>query len=432
MWPDSPFAHPVGSFRYPVPLVPVDPDVNPDVTVCFRREWLPYIIGSLQQLLLQSTWDTRDPDALNRAQGQAQLLVSMFIQGCPPDVPPAPIIIDEMEYQMAICEQLRWENGVLQGLCCGEWVNIGGIGGAIPGAVTQPPPTTTPPTNECRDFYVTLNARDKWLLPFPVSAGATIQVVDAAGGWNDGTPTWACPTGAVYGLGICGAPLALTAGDPIPTLPHMQIVAQYGTSGGWFDPMALPYIIPVGVTDAQVTFQANDSVLTDNQGSVTFKVRVCNNPVSTWCHKWLGGKGIAGLSLPPQSGIYGAYEYVTDRIVSEDTGAGPCYRAVWASVDIPFSGTITAIEFVTEDSSGCGAPIAGAASDAHPANDCNIFYDTIPAGAATHTHSWTGSEVIASRLRIFASNYAGGATDCHIVSIMVSGLGPNPFGSDNC
>lgn len=283
MWPDSPFAKPVGSFRYPVPLVAVDPDVNPDVTVCFRREWLPYIIGSLQQLLLQSTWDTRDPDALNRAQGQAQLLVSMFIQGCPQDDLPVTFIGDEMEYQMAICEQLRWNNGVLQGLCCGEWTDIGGIGGsggsgagAIPGAVTQPPPSDAPLVNDCREFFVTLNARDKWLLPFPVSAGATIQILDAAGGWNDGTPTWACPTGAVYGLGICGAPLALTAGDPIPTLPHMQIVGQYGTVDGWFDPMAFPFVIPSGVTDAQVTLQANDSVLTDNQGSVTFKVRVCN------------------------------------------------------------------------------------------------------------------------------------------------------------
>jgi hypothetical protein len=278
MWPDSPFAKPVGSFRYPVPLVAVDPDVNPDVTVCFRREWLPYIIGSLQQLLLQSTWDTNDPDALNRAQGQAQLLVSMFIQGCPQDDLPAPFIVDEMEYQMAICEQLRWENGVLQGLCCGEWTDISGTGGAgaIPGAVTQPPPTDPPATNDCLDFFVTLNGRDKWLCPFPVSAGNKISISSASGGWNDGGLTWACPTGGVYGLGICGAPLAAVGGDPIPTIAHMRLIGEVGTVGGWFDAMAGEYVVPIGVSSSQLTLQANDSNLADNQGSITFKVSICN------------------------------------------------------------------------------------------------------------------------------------------------------------
>jgi hypothetical protein len=284
MWPDSPYAVSVGSFRRPVPLVTVDPDIEPDVTVCFRREWLPYIVGSLQQLLLQSTWKTDDPAALNLAQARAQLLIALFLEGCPPDAN-AGIEFDGEELMASLCESLRWQDGKLQALCCGDWTDIGGTSGAgaIPGAVTQPPPSSAPPVNGCRDFYVTLNARDQWILPFPVSAGATIQIQDAVGGWNDGTPTWACPTGSVYGLGICGAPLALTAGDPIPTLPHMQIVGKYGTgAGGWFDPMAFPYVIPVGVTDAQVIFQANDSVLTDNSGSVTFKVSVCNVPLATY------------------------------------------------------------------------------------------------------------------------------------------------------
>lgn len=87
MYPDSPFARPIGSFQRPVPLVVVDPDDAPDWSVCFRKEWLPYVIGSLQQLLLQSTWKTDDPDEINTAQGRAQLLVSLFVNGCPVTVP---------------------------------------------------------------------------------------------------------------------------------------------------------------------------------------------------------------------------------------------------------------------------------------------------------------------------------------------------------
>lgn len=86
MWGDNPFARPISSFQKPVPLVTVDPDDEPDYQVCFRKEWLPYIIGSLQQLLLQTTWKTDDKDALNLVQARAQLLISMFLNACEGDM----------------------------------------------------------------------------------------------------------------------------------------------------------------------------------------------------------------------------------------------------------------------------------------------------------------------------------------------------------
>lgn len=82
MFGDNPFAVPISSFQRPVPLVLVDPDDEPDYNVCFRKEWLPYILGSLQQLWLQTTWDTTDPDALALEQDRAKLLTSMFLRGC--------------------------------------------------------------------------------------------------------------------------------------------------------------------------------------------------------------------------------------------------------------------------------------------------------------------------------------------------------------
>lgn len=78
MWPDSSFAPAVPSFPVPVPIVEADPDEGTKINVCFNQDWLPYICGALQQLVLQATWDTQDPDELNLVQARAQLLISMF------------------------------------------------------------------------------------------------------------------------------------------------------------------------------------------------------------------------------------------------------------------------------------------------------------------------------------------------------------------
>lgn len=87
MFGDSPFARPRSSYERPVPLVLVDPDVDVNYTVCFRSEWLPYVLGALQQLLQQVTWDTDDPDALNLVQARAELLIALFMEGCPTVMP---------------------------------------------------------------------------------------------------------------------------------------------------------------------------------------------------------------------------------------------------------------------------------------------------------------------------------------------------------
>src|SRR5438445_10539673 len=89
MFPDNPFAYPQSSYQRPAPLVLVDPDVDANFTVCFRSEWLPYVVGALSQLLAQTTWETDDPDVLNLVQARAQLLIALFMEGCPTIMPDA-------------------------------------------------------------------------------------------------------------------------------------------------------------------------------------------------------------------------------------------------------------------------------------------------------------------------------------------------------
>jgi microcystin-dependent protein len=95
MWDESeiPIPEPQSSFERPVPLVLVDPDTDANWQVQFRSEWLPYVLGSLQQLLLPTTWATSDADAVTLAQARASLLIDQFIQGFITSTPEADCVI---------------------------------------------------------------------------------------------------------------------------------------------------------------------------------------------------------------------------------------------------------------------------------------------------------------------------------------------------
>jgi hypothetical protein len=56
--------------------------VDTDIAVCFNSAWLPYVIGSLSQLVLPTTWDTDDNDTLLLQLQRAQLLIAMFTTPC--------------------------------------------------------------------------------------------------------------------------------------------------------------------------------------------------------------------------------------------------------------------------------------------------------------------------------------------------------------
>lgn len=77
---DNPFAPSVGSFQVPVVPPDNDPDDGSQVTVCFSETWLPFVVGALQQLTLQATWQG-DADAILLTQNRAQLLIAMFGSG---------------------------------------------------------------------------------------------------------------------------------------------------------------------------------------------------------------------------------------------------------------------------------------------------------------------------------------------------------------
>lgn len=85
MYPISPYAEPYGSYTTPVDPPSTGPFDAPTYQVCINRDWLPFLAGSLKQLLLQSTWNVPNDAALLTLQGQVFDLISAFAQvepGC--------------------------------------------------------------------------------------------------------------------------------------------------------------------------------------------------------------------------------------------------------------------------------------------------------------------------------------------------------------
>lgn len=89
MFPDESYADATGSFKRPVAPPIVDPDSEPTQEITISCAWLPYVRGALQQLLLQSTWNTSDPAVLALIQGRVWNLIDLF-QEC--EETPAPFV----------------------------------------------------------------------------------------------------------------------------------------------------------------------------------------------------------------------------------------------------------------------------------------------------------------------------------------------------
>jgi hypothetical protein len=177
---------------------------------------------------------------------------------------------------------------------CGEddWIDWYDPRGCIPGSVTQPAAGGDVPVGECREYDVALSGNQLWRLPVSVQAGDTVQISSAVGGWWDGTVSpWHCPNGQSYLLGGCVGSGGPSGGDPAPSVDHMRLIAGYG--GNFFDAYNLTLTIPAGTPPSDIDFQANDSALDDNKGSVSFHVKYCRSAVALWCATWNATNGWA-------------------------------------------------------------------------------------------------------------------------------------------
>ena len=132
MFPNSAYAVPTGSFNVPIAPPTTDPDTSPYTDIRVSCEWLPFIRACLQQLLLQTSWDT-DAAGLEQVQYRAARLIRMFgDEACD------------------VCDCLRFigsqaQKSVSDGHGGSVWVNVDP---RTENADMQPPPWPTPPSGQ--------------------------------------------------------------------------------------------------------------------------------------------------------------------------------------------------------------------------------------------------------------------------------------------
>ncbi len=284
MYPPTDFPKPTPAFQSPLPVPTNDPDEGTQWCVQFNEDYLPLVVGALLELTNQATWDTTDPDVSLLAQNRAMSRIALFQTGasCMTGILIEACDAPDCGLKYSTDGGLTWTCINLAG-CIADIVGQGidqAIQDGTLGSGPSSPPGEQPAQNTCQEYNVELEANKIWTCPVLVGEGYTVFVDHLAGYWNDGTLAWYCPDGHRMLLGACTELTSIgQAGDPLDTVPHMQLVGHFGST--WFDPLTA-YDVPDGTMLSTLTIQANDGSLPDDSGKVQFHVTVCNYD-PRWC-----------------------------------------------------------------------------------------------------------------------------------------------------
>lgn len=419
MYPPSPYAVPVGSFQTPVALPTTDPLEGPFFYVGINCEWMPLIVGALKQLLLQATWATNDVNALQKVQGQVFNLIAQF------NCATAPSLSDLCGLPGGSCEEcemccLRFQNGVLQQLVCGTWTDVpgqptGGFQGpSQPGAGSPQPP----PDGGCKQYHAQLLGNGRWLAPTVVSTGDTIQVTGENGvTYNNVTLDWYCPDGSVFFAGVCTGITQLDGADPLPSVPHQKLIALIGST--YYDVGFSTFTVPSGHDNDPVTFQVNDDTLTDDAGSLSFDVEICNNQAGSFSHVFDFTKSPQGWQ-PTNDG--GGERAVWES--GQGFGANPSYKPGRITVDAPAGSGSATIDQIEVSLTG---PLTGPAPQV--AASCGAFSAALNITGPNFFFSGINTTVGAIEVDIAedAANPNTPVVDVILERIIISGTGIDPW-----
>jgi hypothetical protein len=419
VYPPSDYAHAVGSFDRPVPLVEVDPDAEPTVCLRFNRDYIPYVLGALEQLLLQSTWDTNDLNRLSVMQSRVFNLMYIFqiAASCADNT-----TITESDYQnmpefRTVCEAnkeyLEWKVCT----CPETWQRLAPIS-IVPAGGQPGSGQGTPEPGGSQQYCYTLMANQALMLPPVVNTGDTITLDSAKGSWNDGGRlSWYCPDGSIFFADACvggGAPLS---GDPVPTAKHMSIIV-YIASVPYALVMGVPFVVPSGVSNDQIQLQANDSAIADNSGSVDICVTVQNNGTATWAHSAdfaLTSDGFtasSGSGFPPGS-------WAAGQGWNGGISGAPDTRCL---IDRSFGARfITSITVTWESQNGAGSYSPGIhLYHSGP----GVLFHALDGSAGMHTDTFPVNLVADE---IDPDIFSTGNSTCRLLSWSITGQGTNPF-----
>jgi len=389
-------------------------------------------LGALQKLGSALQWaDDPGHTAIEAAEVWRKIIDDL--KKCHDDTKTKFVAIETEDY-VSVCQQLRFHDGKLQGLCgvdCDtnepQWEDICGQGDDDTGD-SQPGPTPRPDPGKQKCYTVTLKGRDQWKLPFSVRDGDIVTITGVDGAWSDGTASWYCGDGNSYILGACaGFGQDTDGGDPEPSLYHMSVIFSVGST--YNDGYNTTTTIPDGTGNQELTLQANDGSLSDNQGSVTLKICVENGtvaPTEGWCKTFDFTASNGGWSaLTDGISTVGVWSAGVGWVDSGDPSAvGMQLFCPDAPPTTIFTRFVMRMDAVT---SGDPSPRAYAA-DQDGAGD--LGGGTIAALQVyddTFTVPYTGTRIL--------TVYGTGGPDPSlyaITSITLYGTGPNPYGANNC
>ncbi len=413
-------------------------DLQPSKSVCFTvmvPDAPEYIQAFRAQVEMLSYWYTWERDPLHKAKVAALVWFKVWktmLQGdCNTPCPEVVAISEEvfMPFRQVGCE--------LQTQCTdGSWSTIFDASKCLPSDQPGNGAHQPQPGGGCQTYSGKMQANQRWLVPATVSENDTIRLVDSNGAGSDNGIAYYCPDGSIYFAGSCVPSTAgLIGTDPLPSTVHMQLIFEvdgvfYPTDGG-------AVTVPSGVHAAQVYLQVNDSNLSDNSGSYTVDVEVCNNQAETWCHeldfsvntqgfvKWTGlVSGEAGAWSPGVGWEQG--DFVNGAPTNN-------YRGV--IIKRLFAATLTNVTMVFDRS--------GLSTDQPHSNWFTVLQDLDGAFDAHQDFdhstdgtnlvlSWSGSAVVATGIYLEvvssyyhpASTFNGTAT---IKKVTICGIGPDPF-----
>lgn len=315
---------PYGSFGTPVPIPLSKADEGELVYIGVNCEWLPYIAGALTQLQLQSTWQYSTDAELLDIQNRVNTLISRIscfvlpklsdLCGEGPNTPGVEIS-DDMPL-------FRQEGCLFQVQCAdGSWTTIYDPTNCINSGAVNPTPQPNPPAGDCQEYGLKVPGNGLALLPVLVSAGDTIEILVPNGAWSgDNGTQWNCADGSTFVLGGCVGSPGTSGTDPLPASPHMSLIAKIGSTYYQLMPGVFP--VPSGVTDNSImTFQANDSDLTDNVGTISAIVKVCKAPPGTVGITYSVGSGPANV---PYDTPFTVTSAATGGVEAFDMTFSPC------------------------------------------------------------------------------------------------------------